>query len=204
LLVHTAAGLPFSLRGAEYPGVRDHFAGDAGALFEPFRKIIAETFGLTDGFDVDESLFALLTTPPQELTFWQRLPHTDGTRTPKLAALLYLCNSEYGGTNFYRHRSTGYEWIDGSRLQAYRDALDADLMATGLPQVRHLYEDGPVYEIAAHFDAVYNRMLIYSGRLLHCAVPGPTELLVEDPRRGRLTLNSFLIPRSGAQTIDVG
>jgi hypothetical protein len=126
-----------------YPGIRSPLPDSylrliVGCLQEPISKI----FGLGD---LDPARvqgdFSLVTTPPEKLQLLQCLPHFDTTNTGQIAVLHYLCRPEQGGTAFYRHRSTGFESIDGERHDGYLAALGAELKAAGPPDSYYIQGD---------------------------------------------------------------
>jgi hypothetical protein len=123
----------------EFDGVSDAFYPGMRAPIPPIYcfalraflgGIIGDAFGLKAGAVTGElGHFSLVTTPPDKLKLVQRMPHFDNTNPKQLAVLHYLCPQEHGGTSFYRHRRTGYEYVDEPRKQAYSTAVTEDLQA---------------------------------------------------------------------------
>jgi hypothetical protein len=112
-----------------------------------------------------------------------------------LAIVHYLSHEDFGGTAFYRHRSTGFETVDSSRHARYLEMLGADFAAHGEPLPAYIQGDTPIFEQIARYEPVFNRALIYRSSLLHCGcVPNDVDLPV-DLRTGRLTMASFLTAR---------
>lgn len=190
-----AAFLSFAPIGPHYPGIR---ALVAPAMLRPLLDrllpIAAEVFGAAT-LDVVDAFYSIVTTPPAALAPIQRLPHFDEVSPTRLALLHYLSPDESSGTAFYRHRSTGFESIDGGRLPAYRAALDADLTAHGLPDAAYIAGDTPVFERLALHRGRFNRAILYRSNTLHCAHLPPGLPLDPDPEVGRLTVNTFLETR---------
>jgi Family of unknown function (DUF6445) len=154
--------------------------------------LIGEAFGLPDSSITGEiSHFSVVTTPPQKLQIVQRMPHFDNTNPKQLALLHYLCGPEQGGTSFYRHRRTRFEYIDEARIPAYRNAVTADLALLGPPPAQYICGDDPLFERTASFDAAFNRVLIYRSINLHSADIGSMFHFDANPRSGRLTANTF-------------
>ena len=119
------------------------------------------------------------------------MPHFDATSAGQIAVLHYLCDASHGGTAFYRHRSTGFETITPERLQPYIATLSAELERTPPPQA-YVTGDTPLFEQIGAVEARFDRAVIYPSRLLHSGDIRPSSLSL-DPRRGRLTANSFLV-----------
>ncbi len=192
-LVDAAAAIPaFDVRSPYYPGIRapaprDYVASLLAQLAEP----IARTFGW-QGIAVIESNFSVVTTPPQELVPYQRIPHIDGTNADELAVLHYLCGAEKGGTSFYRHRSTRLEVLTPQNLQTYSSAVNREVREQGMPPAQYVDGDTPMFERIARYEAQYNRALVYRGSSLHSGNIPRSFVPDANPRTGRLTLNTFL------------
>ena len=176
-----------------YPGVRapaplNYVEGVVRAL----SPLIERAFGL-DGVVLSnaECSFSLTTTPPDHLTVQQRTPHIDTVYPLQFALLHYLCDPDYGGTSFYRHRATGYETLDQDRAMAY-DAVRARELVEEAPPQHYVGEDTGHYARIGGCDAVFNRMAIYRSCLLHSGHIREEKPLVADPRSGRLTANIFV------------
>jgi len=157
---------------------------------------IERTFGLQNSVVTGElSHFSLVMTPPGRLQAVQRMPHFDNTNPKQLAVLHYLCKPEDGGTSFYRHRRSGFEFVDEGRRAAYEQAVALDFAAYGPPPAKYICGDDPRYERTHSFAAAFNRVLIYRSINLHSADIAPAFDFERDPRRGRLTANTFFFYR---------
>ncbi len=176
-----------------YPGVRAPIPPIYCFAVRAFLgEIIGKTFGLESSAVSGElGHFSLITTPPASLGLLQRMPHFDNTNPRQLAVLHYLCGAENGGTSFYRHRSTRFEFIDAARMPRYTQAIQAELAALGSPPARYICGDDPLFERTASFDAAFNRVLIYRSINLHSPDIGPGFGFDGSPRSGRLTANTF-------------
>ena len=153
---------------------------------------IAEAFALGAAAVTRElSHFSLVTTPPEHLTLLQRMPHFDNTDPRQLAVLHYLCGPGFGGTSFYRHRATGFEFIDESRRAAYSRAVREELAALRPAAPRYICGDDAMFARTASFAADFNRILVYHSISLHSADIAPGFAFSGDPRTGRLTANTF-------------
>ena len=79
------------------------------------------------------------------------------------------------------------------RLPHYDAMLHRDVAQHGLPEPSYISGDTPIYQQIARFAARPNRALIYRGHTLHCAdLPAGLDLS-PDPKRARLTVNTFLL-----------
>lgn len=180
-----------------YPGIRAPVAvGTVQKFLGPVQALISSTFGLAGPATLIESLYSIVTTPPERLTPIQRLPHFDGLEVGRIAMVHFLSDGDQGGTAFYRHRATGYETISAERHPRYDAALHRDVAAHGMPAPAYIGGDTSIFQQIARFGAVPNRVLIYRSVALHCADLPLGIALSPDPRAGRLTVNTFLIGRT--------
>jgi hypothetical protein len=193
-----AEALEYQAMGRHYPGLRAEVAArDVNDFLAPVQDLMGEVFGFHGPAAIISAGYSIVTTPPTTLTPIQRLPHFDGVEPERIALLHYLNGQDRGGTAFYRHRSTGYETISAERHADYDAALHRDVARHGLPDAGYISGDTPLYERIARFEARPNRALIYRGHLLHCAdLPADLDL-TPDPRKARLTVNTFLWAPSG-------
>ena len=190
---------------SNFDGVSDAFYPGRRALIPPIYcfairaflgGIIAEVFGLAAGNVTGElSHFSLVTTPPQRLKPVQRMPHFDTTNPKQLAVLHYLCEPEHGGTSFYRHRQTRFEFVDVARAQIYAGAIAAELPTLDAATAKYICGDDARFERTYSFPAAFNRVLIYQSINLHSADIGAAFGFESNPRAGRLTANSFFFYR---------
>lgn len=188
-----AAALDYGVLGAFYPGIRAPVpAATVNGFMPPIIDLIGQTFGMRGEISLINAAYSIVTTPPGDLAPIQRLPHYDGLDPQRLAVLHYLSSAEQGGTAFFRHRSTGFDYVSQARYADYARALEADVARLGLPPPSYISGDTPIFEEIARYAAKPNRALIYQGYTLHCgAIPADVPLSA-DPRYGRLTVNTFL------------
>jgi hypothetical protein len=133
--------------------------------------------------------FALATTPADQAEPIQKIPHHDTVDPGRLALVHYLCRGDFGGTGFFRHKSTGFESVDAAREAAYVAAAKPELEAASLRG----YADAGManYELAGEAEMVFNRLIIYRTHVLHSGLLGRGPLS-HDPAIGRLTANGFI------------
>ncbi len=198
VLIDCAAESSFdSVSDAFYPGCRAPIPPIYCFAIRAFLgSIIGEVFGMAAGTVTGElSHFSLVTTPPQKLKPVQRMPHYDTTNPKQLAVLHYLCHPKHGGTSFYRHRHTRFEFVDEARAQTYARAVAAELPTLGATAATYIRGDDARFERTCSFPAAFNRVLIYQSINLHSADIGTEFGFESDPRAGRLTANSFFFYR---------
>lgn len=180
--------------GASYPGIRSW--ADPSYLDrrrDLMMQVMSRVFGFTKGVRLDASTFSLVTLGEHELHPLQRIPHYDHAGGEVVAIMHYLLGPESGGTAFYRHRRTGFETVTHDREDAYNAALAMDERQHGMPPAQFCYGDTAWFELIDEVQAAPDRLVLYRGRQLHSGVIPDPSVLSSDPRKGRLTINMFLI-----------
>jgi hypothetical protein len=115
----------------------------------------------------DASFFSVVTTASTDLLPIQRIPHYDSTDPNLFAAVIYLCDTRFSGTSFYRHRKTGYEEITEENRDNYKIALDSDMRVHGVPKKEYINGDSVLFEAIFSTELKFNSAVIYPGRILH-------------------------------------
>ena len=128
--------------------------------------------------------FSLVTTPAESLSTPQRIPHVDSLGKDGLATIHYLFKKDLGGTAFYRHRSTGFEFIDESRQESVPAGAGARDERARRPGAEYINGDTALFEQIARQDGVYNRMLVYRRNFLHSGCIGADFVPDPDPLIG--------------------
>ncbi len=183
-----------------YPGLVLPVEIEMMAVITRFiRSDMSRFFGFLRGDIKLDANLALATSMPGELSWIQRLCHTDprsSSERRNYASVLYLFdNPKLGGTGFYRWKDIEF-WQQMSEIQLEDPESGLDI----LKERFQMFRDPPCYmtesnEAAEMLDVVpakFNRLIFYSGDLPHSAFISKPELLSPDPLKGRLTLNCFL------------
>jgi hypothetical protein len=172
-----------------YPGLNARLPDDYYSLVVPaLRGPMQAAFGLPTSVYLDYfGYFGLVTVSASEAEPIQKIPHHDGPDPGQLATVHYLSRQAYGGTGFFRHKTTGFEAIDPVRRDRYVETAQAELAAAQGEEMAN-------YDLIAEAESVFNRLIVYRGHVLHSALPGMTSLS-RDPAKGRLTANGFVRPR---------
>ena len=176
-----------------YPGVRatapQAYSRQLTGLLEPLIKL---NFQVPEHLGVHKSAcsFSLTTLPPDGLGPLQRTPHFDASTPHHMAVLLYLCGPEHGGTGFYRHKATGLQQITPATLDRYSQAYYGEIERQP-PPPRYFDDSDANFSFLGMIPARFNRLVVYSGSLLHTACINPGLSISSDPRQGRLTVNTF-------------
>jgi hypothetical protein len=182
-----------------YPGLQIRVNDDAMAdIFRFVRAQMSKEFGFLRGRIGIRSLLSMVTAQPDDLSFMQRICHIDPNPDPgraKYAALLYLFDDErLGGTGFYRWKNEALVW-QGVNLLRKDQSEGEELLKRSFETFRappsYMTASNDVAELLYTVQPRFNRFVFYSGDIPHTGAITAPELLSDDPRKGRLTLNLF-------------
>jgi hypothetical protein len=192
-LVNIAAAKTYGDVASYYPGVRSKVPLTFQQfLLDELRGEFAAVFGHSGAPRFTSCHFSLITTPKERLTYVQRIPHVDSLLSDQLALVFYLFKGDFGGTSFYRHRKTGFEFIDEARNPEYWRHVQAEQPEIERSPPGYIIGDTEFYTRISHQDGIFNRLLVYRRTSLHCGAINPNFVPVSDPRRGRLSVNGFI------------
>ncbi|MCF2858265.1 DUF6445 family protein [Pseudoalteromonas sp. SMS1] len=177
-----------------YPGL---WARVPDSYYDFIREIMtkmAPFFGL-DVNDVKRvsANYAVVTKSQTELGPYQTIPHFDNLNPNQIALVHYLCDNQFGGTGFYKHRATGFEEITTTNHDTYRDILDTELQAKPLESPAYIRADHPLFMRTQYLEAQFGDIVAFPSNILHSACivgePPSDKSLTE----GRLTITSFIV-----------
>ncbi len=193
-LIQRASWRQFNIHSPNFPGIRSEGPLAYQNLFtQRLSSLLTEYFQLPrTAIRITACYYSLITTPAESLAPIQRIPHIDSVSATGLASVHYLFKGNLGGTAFYRHRKTGFEFVDESRRDIYYNAVEEEIAGPNAPSPGYIEGDTPLYERIGKQDGIFNRVLIYRRNSLHSGsidrnfVPDP------NPLTGRLSLNTFM------------
>jgi hypothetical protein len=193
-LVAQARGKLFGEVASYYPGIRAKAPlSYTQYVISTFADLFAEHFGLGGRtLRMTQCHFSLVTTPPAQLTYLQSIPHVDSYATDELAFVHYLFKRDLGGTAFYRHRGTGFEFVDMERKARFISAIEAESRGPDRPSPGYIDGDTPLYEQVGREEGVFNRLVLYRRNTLHSGCIRPDFVPDLNPTSGRLSLNGFI------------
>lgn len=193
-LVDIAAAKLFADVVSYYPGIRSKVPLTFQRfIIEQLRDVFGSYFGLNAAaLRFTGCHFSLVTTPPEKLDYLQLIPHIDSSSGRELAFIHYLFKTDLGGTAFYRHRATGFEYVDDARKAEYWRIVDEEKAGPDRATDGYISGDTPLYEQVGRQEGVFNRMLIYRRNSLHSGSLGRNFVPDPNPRTGRLSINGFL------------
>lgn len=193
-LVRKAVASHFVKHTSMFPGIR----APAPLSYQRFLEttlnpLLTECFDLAPGrFVFPMCHFSLVTQPPGKLAFLQRVPHIDSVRGDGLATVHYLFRGDWGGTAFYRHRQSGFEYIDEGRHAVYFDCLAQESLRTDAAGVGYIDEDTALFQRIADVEGVFNRIIVYRRNSLHSGRIDNARVPPANPFNGRLSINCFI------------
>lgn len=186
-------GVPPRPDGTLYPGLRAPAPDTYQALLDSaLRTLAGEIFEIDAPAPSLVSYSSLVATPPEKLQPAQQIPHFDQPNRHDLAVMHYFCEPHLGGTSFYRHRSSGYEYVDAGRMAEYFDTLEREVKEIGLPQPpAYICGDTPLFERIHAVEAKWNRLVVYRTSSLHSGSIASDYPFDLNPMTGRFTIASF-------------
>jgi hypothetical protein len=178
-----------------YPGVRARVPAEFSRPFHAWlTRTLHRTGVLEDSSYIYDgaSFFSIVDKSRANLLPLQRIPHYDSTDPRVFAAVIYLFERANSGTSFYRHRTTGYEKIGGDNAGNYKIALNRNMKQFGPPAREYTNGSNALFERTHSVDSAFNRIVIYSGNVLHAADIDGGLFSGNDNRRWRLTISSLI------------
>lgn len=137
---------------------------------------------------------SLTTRSPDELRPWQWFCHVDRKGVPPghmaAACVLYLFEDErLGGTSFYMPKRPAAQIA--ALMEASASMPPAQFSAQFGIAPGYMTASNAWFEQVCSIPPRWNRMIFYTGTVLHSGDIRHPELLTDDPRRGRLAINGF-------------
>jgi hypothetical protein len=211
-MLDTAALVDYACAGADYgpdatssyPGVRANLPRSyVVAVLNSIYRLLFRVYAVPAELNLKpvNTVYSLITTPEEELTLAQRVPHFDSNGAHYLAVLHYLNPGPFCATGLFRHRPTGFERISEQRLERFVQTSEEFLREHGEPPRAYIKGSTEHYELYDRIDYRPNRLVAYPGNLLHSGLVDPARDIDPDPRTGRLTANIFVDfkPAAGAR-----
>ena len=183
----------FASADSFYPGVRMQVPQEyTMALVKNFGFFMEQFFHLeVRQIKNAVSKFSIITKRQNDLDLLQRIPHFDSPSRKGLAFVHYLQSVPGMGTSLYRHKLTGFEYIDEQRYSSYMANVQERFPTKSEHPEGYINGSTDQFEEVASFDAVFNRLLMYRGTSLHSGKIGKDYNFDPSPATGRLTITSF-------------
>lgn len=178
-----------------YPGVRAKLPRSyVVAVLNQIFRLLFQVYAVPAELNLKpvNAVYSLISTPANELSLKQRIPHFDSNGPHYLAVLHYLNPGNFCATGLFRHKPTGFENILQHRLDEYIQSSHSFIETNGNPPRKYINQSTDHYELYHRIDYKPNRLVVYPGSLLHSGLVNPEIDIDPDPRTGRLTANVFV------------
>ena len=178
-----------------YPGVRARVPAEFSRPFHAWLTRTLHCAGVLEessNIHDDASFFSIVNKNRANLLPLQRIPHYDSTDPRVFAAVIYLFDRANSGTSFYRHRATGYEKINDDNEHNYKTALNHNMKHLGPPAREYTNGSNVLFERIHSVDSAFNRIVIYSGNVLHAADIDGSLFDSKENSQWRLTVSSLI------------
>ncbi|AZG73267.1 DUF6445 family protein [Shewanella livingstonensis] len=210
LTQYIAQQAKFSADGhTQYPGIRSPMTKDIVlAYLKPLMQPIYKIYGFSTAQTPApcDNYFSLITTAANELTDIQTIPHFDTYQSNLIAVIHYLNDKPHGGIGFFRHKRTGYEFINELRKPEYDQVVnDMNLSAAspinsssindsnnGSSTKSYCSVNHSEFECYKTLGYKANRLIVFPGMLLHSSLVDVETDIDSSPQTGRLTANIFI------------
>lgn len=182
---HTAYYQPPGKDGTLYPGSRDEMPAP---YYQAFSSLLARIFPSTVKHQVARCWLSKITVKPDQLSPLQTMPHYDSLLSEDMAAVHYLTGNNLGGTNFYRYRPS-------KRLTFTKN--DEPIILEMIKQHQaskakgYIEDSNEVFEKVHNVEAKPNRVVIYSGNILHSPSVTAKVAFEKNSSNNRTSINSF-------------
>ncbi|WP_105171541.1 DUF6445 family protein [Pseudoalteromonas sp. T1lg24] len=182
---NTAYFQPPGKDGTLYPGSRDEMPAP---YYEAFTTLLGCVFPSSIKHQIARCWLSKITVKPDQLSPMQTMPHYDSLLNEDMAAVHYLSGNELGGTNFYRYRE-----CENITLSQSDEPLIINMLKQhqASKSTGYIEQSNEVFEKVHSVEAKPNRIVIYSGNILHS--PSVTKYVDFDKKspNSRTSINSF-------------
>jgi len=178
-----------------YPGVRGTLPRSyVRQVLNNIYRLLFQVYAVPDslGLKTVNTVYSLISTPVDELSLAQCVPHFDSNDPYYLAVLHYLNPGDFCDTGLFRHNPTGFEKITQPRLAGFIQSSRTFIETHGRPPQKYINTSSDHFELYDRIEYRPNRLVAYPGCLLHSGLVDPGRDINPDPGTGRLTANIFV------------
>lgn len=178
-----------------YPGVRGKLPRTyVREVLNNIYRLLFQVYAVPDnlGMKTVNTVYSLISTPLEELTRAQCVPHFDSNGPFYLAVLHYLNPGAFCDTGLFRHKPTGFEKVTEPRLVEFMKSSKTFIETHGEPSQKYIDNSTDHFELYDRIEYKPNRLVAYPGCLLHSGLVNPGQDINPDPATGRLTANIFV------------
>lgn len=178
-----------------YPGVRAAIPKDmVVAYLKPLLPYIYRVFKIPQSLQPLplDNYFSLITKRNGELNYAQTIPHFDTNNPYQIAMVHYLNEGEHGGTSFYRHAPTQWEYVDSARRDEYLSSVNQYISHRPNYPLDYCTPRHGLFDCYKTVEYKENRLIIFNGFMLHSTEVDVDRDVDNNPATGRLTANFFI------------
>lgn len=178
-----------------YPGVRAAIPKDMViAYVKPLLPYLYRVFKIPTHLKPQplDNYFSLITRKNGELNYAQTIPHFDTNNSYQIAMVHYLNEGVFGGTSFYKHVPTGWEYIDQQRRSDYLNSVNGYINSHANYPLSYCTADHPLFDCYKTIEYRENRLIVFNGFMLHSTAVNVDTDIEASPLTGRLTANLFI------------
>lgn len=183
---------PVGFDNTLFPGMRDEMPTP---YYDTLRALLHRLAQSPDGaqfaeYEINKCWISKVTLAPEELNMRQTIPHFDSLTPNSMAAVHYFNDERLGGTSFYRyHRASKLQLTEDDR--ALIQQMIDELQQEKTTRTGYINESDDVFERVHTVPAKPNRIVIYSGNILHSAQITDAVEFDKKSEHNRTSVNSF-------------
>ncbi|MBQ4889591.1 MULTISPECIES: DUF6445 family protein [unclassified Shewanella] len=183
---------PVGADGTLFPGVRDEMPKP---YYQSLSLLIDKLSQQPNGEQFKQHKIAKcwlskVTLSPLQLNATQTMPHFDSLSAHDMAAVHYLNDQQLGGTNFYRYKGADTLHLSQDDKDIILKMVD-EVKQAAVTRNGYINDSDELFEKVFSIEAKPNRLVIYSGNILHSAnITNKVEFDKKAPNN-RTSINSF-------------
>ncbi|MCL1146539.1 DUF6445 family protein [Shewanella marinintestina] len=178
--------------GTLFPGVRDEMPD---SYYQTLSALI-ELLGLQPQgkcfkhHRIAKCWLSKVTLAPGDLSPKQKMPHFDSLADHSMAAVHYLNGERLGGTSFYRYKHAEKLALSFDDKEMILDMVDK-VEQSATSRSGYINDSDELFEKVFSVEAKPNRVVIYSGNILHSANITSQVDFDKNSCNSRTSVNSF-------------
>ena len=182
--------------GTLFPGMRDEMPDSYYAtLSAMIERLALQPQGQCfKRHQIAKCWLSKVTLTPQQLTPRQKMPHFDSLVEHSMAAVHYLNDDNLGGTNFYRYKHTDKLAFGFDDKEMILDMVEK-VERSAEHRSGYINDSDDLFEKVFSIAAKPNRLVIYSGNILHSANITAQVEFDKSALNNRTSINSFFSVR---------
>lgn len=189
---NTAYFNPVGADGTLFPGMRDNMPKPYYRVMEGvFSRLSEHPEGtMFKQHDITKCWLSKVTLTPEQLDVTQTMPHFDSLDANHMAAVHYLQDNNLGGTSFYRYKATDKIQLSHGDKDTILKMIE-EVKSSSDSRSGYINDTDTLFEKVFSIEAKPNRLVLYSGNILHSANITTEVSFDKKSPFNRTTINSF-------------